>query len=134
MGHTYMLMDDNATAAESHRRAQAIFDKTLGPDHPDVARSLRAQAILLSNEGRYDEAIGKYERALAMFEEAPAPPREIANTRFSLGQAVWESGGDRKRAHELATRAAQEYRALGADEQITAMVAESWPEGHPAPE
>ena len=51
----------------------AIREKALGPDHPDVAKSLNNLAVLYDNEGRYAEAEPLYKRALAIREKALGP-------------------------------------------------------------
>jgi tetratricopeptide (TPR) repeat protein len=40
-----------------YRRALEIGEKTLGPDHEDVANSLNNLAALLARGGRYTEAV-----------------------------------------------------------------------------
>ncbi len=45
----------------------------LGPDHPDVARSLNNLADLYERQGRYAEAEPLFERALAIRERAVGP-------------------------------------------------------------
>ncbi|CAN0225770.1 unnamed protein product, partial [Ectocarpus sp. 12 AP-2014] len=55
------------------RRAQAIREKMLGPDHPKVAASLNSLAGLLTIQCRYKEAEGLYERAAAILEVALRP-------------------------------------------------------------
>jgi tetratricopeptide (TPR) repeat protein len=54
-------------------RALAISEKALGPDHPDVAKSLNNLASLYRNQGRYGEAEPLYKRALAITEKALGP-------------------------------------------------------------
>lgn len=52
------------------RRAQAIFVRVLGPEHPMVAQDAVALAALLEGEGQLDEAEAHYRRSLAIFERA----------------------------------------------------------------
>jgi tetratricopeptide repeat protein len=55
---------DNRAEAESlFNRSLAIREKTLGPNHPDVAASLESYAILLRKTNRASEATGMEERA-----------------------------------------------------------------------
>jgi tetratricopeptide (TPR) repeat protein len=51
------------------KRVLAIFDKTLGHDHPDLAQSLSNLAGLYLEQGRYDEAELLLRRALAINEK-----------------------------------------------------------------
>jgi hypothetical protein len=55
-----------------YRRALAIKEKILGPDHPDVAMTLHNLAALRAAAGAPDEARGLYTRALEIFERALA--------------------------------------------------------------
>ena len=50
-------------------RAVVIREKVLGEEHPDTATSLNNLAILLSDQGSYQEARPLYERALAIREK-----------------------------------------------------------------
>jgi tetratricopeptide (TPR) repeat protein len=47
------------------KRALAIFEKALGPDHPSVASVLNNLASLYKEEARYADAEPLYKRALA---------------------------------------------------------------------
>jgi Tfp pilus assembly protein PilF len=62
-----------AEAEPLYKRALAIKEKTLGPDHPDVATSLHNLAWVYSREGKYKMAEPLYKRALAIKEQALGP-------------------------------------------------------------
>src|SRR5205807_5716266 len=51
---------------ETGLRAVTIKEKVLGPDHPQVAVSLRLLGHLLSTQGDYERARKYYERAVAI--------------------------------------------------------------------
>jgi tetratricopeptide (TPR) repeat protein len=51
----------------------AIREKALGPDHPDVARSLNNLAVLYFHQGRYADAEPLYKRSLVIREKALGP-------------------------------------------------------------
>jgi len=51
-------------------RALAIYEKALGPEHPNTAGSLNRLAVLYDSQGRYGEAEPLYNRALAICEKA----------------------------------------------------------------
>ena len=55
------------------RRALAIREKSLGPDHPDVANSLNGLAALLNDTDRRAEAEPLFRRALAIWEKSLSP-------------------------------------------------------------
>jgi tetratricopeptide (TPR) repeat protein len=50
------------------QRALAIEERTLGHDHPDVAKSLSNLASIYDKQGNYDEALPLFKRALAIEE------------------------------------------------------------------
>lgn len=97
-------------------RALAIGERTLGPDHSDVARSLDNLAITRSRQGRYADAQALLERALAIYERVLGPDdldvarrlNNIANVHFEQGRYA--------EAQPLHQRAlAIRERALGPD-------------------
>jgi len=53
-----------------YARALAIWEKALGPEHPDVAMSLNNLALLYHAQGAYAKAEPLYARALAIWEKA----------------------------------------------------------------
>ena len=55
------------------QRALAIWEKVLGPEHPDVALSLNNLALLYHAQGQYAEAQPLYQRALAILEKTMSP-------------------------------------------------------------
>ena len=59
LNNVALLYDIQGNYAEEeplYRRALAIGEKALGPDHPDVARDLTNLADLYDTQGRYGEA------------------------------------------------------------------------------
>ncbi|MBW2368638.1 MAG: tetratricopeptide repeat protein, partial [Deltaproteobacteria bacterium] len=51
----------------------SIYEKALGPDHPDVAMILNNLASLYVNQGRYTQAELLYKRALSIYEKTLGP-------------------------------------------------------------
>jgi tetratricopeptide (TPR) repeat protein len=62
-----------------YKRALAIDEKVLGPDHPNVAIRLNNLAWLYQEQGRNAQAEPLYKRALAIDEKALGP--QHPNTR-----------------------------------------------------
>lgn len=50
-------------------RSLKIYEKALGPEHPDTAVSLNSLAVLLSSESRYAEAEALIKRSLPIREK-----------------------------------------------------------------
>ena len=71
---------DYAAAEPLYRRALAIAEKTLGPDHPNTAMSLDNLAGLLASKGDYAAAEPLYRRALGIAEKALGPDHPTTRT------------------------------------------------------
>ena len=56
-----------------YERAIAIGEKTLGPEHPDLATWLNNLALLYQTQGKYAEAEPLLKRALAICEQRLGP-------------------------------------------------------------
>jgi len=64
------------------KKALAIREKLLDPEHPDVAESLNRLGVIYSGQGRYIEAERLYKRALAILEKA------LGSENKSVGIAI----------------------------------------------
>ncbi len=69
LANLYRLKGDYAKAKPLFQRALGIREKTLGREHPDVARSLNNLAVLYRTTGDYAEAEPLFQRALAIQEK-----------------------------------------------------------------
>jgi eukaryotic-like serine/threonine-protein kinase len=56
-----------------YQRALELEERTLGPDHPEVAGTLNNVAIVLQDAGRLPESIRTFERAVALNEKILGP-------------------------------------------------------------
>jgi len=75
------------------KRALAIREKALGPDHPDTATSLNNLGVLLRAMGNLAEARPYYERALAINEKALGPDHpDTATSLNNLGYLLQAMG------------------------------------------
>jgi tetratricopeptide (TPR) repeat protein len=98
-------------AAKIAKEALIIRETVLGPDHPDVSRSLYALATLYRELGSYSEAEPLYVRALAIAEKAlDSEHRDvgtycngIGGMYFALGR-FWDAEVFFKRALAIAER------------------------------
>jgi tetratricopeptide (TPR) repeat protein len=82
LGSALLYAARYAEAEPLCKRALAITEKALGPEHPDTALSLNNLATLYISQGRYAEAEPLYQRALAIVEKALGP--EHPNTAQAL--------------------------------------------------
>jgi tetratricopeptide (TPR) repeat protein len=104
------------------RRALAVMEKALGPDHPDTATALNNLAELLEDKGDHAGAERLLRRALAIREKALGP--DHTDTAMSLGNlaALLKSKGDYAGAEPLFRRAlAIREKELGPDHPDTAI-------------
>ncbi len=61
-----LLYNDQGLYAEAeplYQRSLAIWEKALGPEHPQVATSLNNLALLYDAQGKYAEAEPLYKRS-----------------------------------------------------------------------
>ena len=73
LAQLYRNQGRGAEAELLYKRSLEIYEKGLGPNHPEVATSLNNLALLYSEQGRYAEAEPLYKRALAIYEKALGP-------------------------------------------------------------
>ncbi|MBE2225044.1 MAG: tetratricopeptide repeat protein [Anaerolineae bacterium] len=70
LGALLQAMGNLSEARPFFERALSIYEKALGPDHPDTATSLNNLGYLLQDMGNLSEARPFFERALAILEQA----------------------------------------------------------------
>jgi tetratricopeptide (TPR) repeat protein len=95
LGQLSLLFGEKARFVQAeplYRRAVMIFDKSLGPDHPNVATSLNSLAHLLQDTYRPSEAEPLYRRALAISEKSLGPDHpNVATSLNSLAQLLQDT-------------------------------------------
>jgi tetratricopeptide (TPR) repeat protein len=89
-----------------YKRAEALLEKTLGPNHPDLADALIGIGLVELSGGSPTRALPPLERALKL-REKDADPLDLARARFALARALVTSDTDR--ATTLATEARTTY-------------------------
>jgi len=85
-------------AEDLYRRALAMKEKLLGPEHPDVAVTLNNLATVCRSQDRLEEAKGLYRRCLSIFKKALDPKHRsviacAANYSRLLGAAARAEDG-----------------------------------------
>jgi eukaryotic-like serine/threonine-protein kinase len=103
--------------------AIAIDAKALGKDNPDVSGAIVELARVDLAQGDAKRAIPLLERALVLIKDVG--PSELAEPRLALAQALWQTGGDRKRATELAAQARELYARVPA-KRVEVKEIEDW--------
>ncbi len=106
MASLYRDLGKHELALAEYRRALAILEKGLGPESYDCAFPLSGIGHVLLDLKRAGEAVAPLERALAIREKrGGGDPAAHAQIELALARALWDSGGDKKRAVALATKA-----------------------------
>jgi serine/threonine protein kinase/tetratricopeptide (TPR) repeat protein len=86
LGRSYLGLGLYAKAEESHRKAQAMREKSLGPSNRETLRSATRHAAALWYAGRRTESVSLLEDALRRQRDALAPDDDVTlETRDCLG-------------------------------------------------
>ena len=113
-------LDERALYAEAEPLFQlslAIYEKTLGPDHPDVGTSLNNVALLYNNQGRYAEAEPLYQRSRAIREKTLGPDHPDVATSLNNLAGLYDSQAKYTEAEPLYERSLAIWeKALGPDQ------------------
>jgi tetratricopeptide (TPR) repeat protein/CHAT domain-containing protein len=111
------LRNGNHIAAESrYKRALAIREKSLGPDHLGVADILNNLAEFYRDMGNYSEAKPLFERALAIKEKSLGPDHLDVAISLSMFAKLYHDMGNYGEAKSLYKRAlAIREKAMGLD-------------------
>jgi CHAT domain-containing protein/Flp pilus assembly protein TadD len=105
-----------AEAESLYKRSLAIWEKTLGPDHPDLATLLDNLAALYDNQGRYADAEPLYKRSLVIHEKALGPDHPDLATSLNNLAVLYDNQGRYADAEPLYKRSLAIYeKALGPD-------------------
>jgi tetratricopeptide (TPR) repeat protein len=103
------------------RRALAIHENALGPDHPGTATSLNNLAEILESKGDYDGAEPLLRKALAIDENALGPDQPGTAESLNSLAALLQTTGDYDGAEPLYRRALAIWeKALGPNHPNTA--------------
>ena len=112
-GKIAMLRARPEEAIEHFSRAIALQDAA-GRGAESLVRTLNDMAHCLIEAERHGEAIAPLERAISLAEPF-GDSVLLAKVRAYLASALWDGGGDRKRAEQLARTAHASFVELGAD-------------------
>jgi eukaryotic-like serine/threonine-protein kinase len=120
-----------AEALTLARQSEVIWKAHIGSRHPFLGYPLTALGRALVALARPEEAIAPLERALRLREAGEHDPSMIAETRFALARALWDSHLERNRAVSLAKQARQ--GCIQAGDATRAAEVDAWFAGHAIP-
>ena len=100
--------------------AKCAFCKALGEEHPGVATTLNGMASVYRSQGRYEEALEHYERALAVRRKALGEEHHyVGDTLYNIAE-VYDNQGRYSEAASSYDAAADTYaKAYGEDHDET---------------
>jgi len=76
-----------------YQESLQICKKIYGPQHPEVADSLNNIALLLKNEGKYEEAMSLYQESLQIYKKMYGSEHPYyALSLYNIGGLVYEQG------------------------------------------
>ncbi len=88
------------------KKALQVAEQTVGPNHPDVARSLNDLALLYHIQGQYAQAEPLYKRSLAILEKTLGPDHPYVAINLESLAALYKKTGREKAAEALEKQAA----------------------------
>jgi tetratricopeptide (TPR) repeat protein len=94
-----------AQAEPLYQRALAIDEKTLGPEHPEVATDLSNLAMLYYEQGKYTQAEPLYQRVLAIDEKTLGPEHPSTASCLNNLAMLYHEQGKYTQAEPLYQRA-----------------------------
>ena len=113
-----------AQAETSLQEALSGFSAAEGTSSRASAFPLTALGLLKLATADPSDAASYFERALQIRQVRESDATLVAETRFGLARALWESGGDRVRALSLARSAHDAYAKNNRPRQLSAV--DSW--------
>jgi tetratricopeptide (TPR) repeat protein len=116
-----------------HQRALAISEAALGPDHPDLSYPLDEMGRIYLKIGPAEKALPLLERAYAIRTKRPGNAAELAKVTLSLAEAILATGGDAKRARDLAIDARRGFAASGDAAKEDLAETDAWLAKHGGP-
>jgi len=105
LAEVYHAQKNYAAAEPLHKRALAIREKVLGPEHLDVSVSLNNLAGLYQDQKNYSAAEPLYKRALAVKEKTLGPDNPDVGASLINLAALYRDQGNTEAAEPLYKRA-----------------------------
>jgi tetratricopeptide (TPR) repeat protein len=102
------------------QRSLAIYEKTVGPDHPDTSATLHELARLYQAQGRYSEAEPLLQRSLAIKEKTVGPDHPDTSATLHVLARLYQAQGRYSEAEPLLQRSLAIYeKTVGPDHPST---------------
>ena len=108
-GHLQFEMAMALRLQGAYREALALDRESFDLQEKDVSHR-HETPWSLTGMGLDHLGLGEAREAVPLLERAVAGGLEIEGARFALARAIWDSGGDRRRARRVAEEALPEFR------------------------
>ncbi len=105
LGRLQHTVADRQKAWPLYERSLSLFERSIGPDHPRVARVLAPLAAILTDDGEYMRADAMIRRALEIQEKALGPEDPALGMTLRNFGHLLERRGDLTKAEEINLRA-----------------------------
>ena len=119
-----------AQAVPIAERGLAVAEAAFSSAHVQTAEALRALGAARLGAHDAAHAVPPLERAYALYRGIETAPSERAECAFALARALWDAGGDRARAVELAEEARKLDAAAGPQTARALEDVERWRGAH----
>ena len=101
-GQGMLVMEEGnySEAEQLFKRSLAIREKSLGPDHPDVAESLSNLAEVYRAQGKYGVAESLYELSLPILQKTLGPEHPTVATSLNNQAELYQDEGKYSEAEQ----------------------------------
>ncbi len=107
LAEVYLSQGQHAKAEPLGKRALAIRENVLGPDHPHVASSLNTLASIYKDQGQHAKAEPLFKRALAITESVMGPDHHHVGMILEQLAELYRATDRGEKAEPLEQRAAR---------------------------
>lgn len=99
--------------------ALAIWEKTLGIEHPELTWALSELGELYRKKKEFAMAKINFKRALAICEKAMCDPEPEAIAKFGIARILWKAGKKKHQAIQLAKQARDGFNKRHVEKSIS---------------
>lgn len=133
LGTTLIGLKRFDEALERYTRALELAKKVHGDKHPYIADALVGIAVIHIERRQAIKALPLLEEALAMRMTLEEDPALIAQAKYELGRALWDTGKDKPRSLDLAKEAQKSFADAGVRAKRNAAEVDTWLRTHTLP-
>ena len=110
LGYLKSQQSDQESALLLHRRALQIHQKSLPPNHPDLASSYNNIASVYDNMGEYSKAVSFHQKALQIHQKSLPPNHPHLASSYNNIASVYDKMGEYSKALSFHEKALEMYQ------------------------